>query len=628
MNGWPGNPVASMDVYSDHGGTGASITVSATPAQHTVTDTHLEFWIEIAFHDHPWFDNGRGYFSAQLETLTANGWAVADFQSRSLGDDEDDGDWYDQLIVSTTMTAPVEQYRIVLRCETRDTILGNSADGTVFLQAVQGESAIGEFTLDFVPMSIVYCPPDQDMTASLTQSESYGTRFTIGESSGIESQTGAQLKVDFLGLLGEGIGSSQSQSMTNQSTSGIQISHFRTTVVTADNHQAIGRAYWGPLGDIFVILVNPSFTASRRADGTILYALKQIEQVLVIPAYKLLRPDGDPIAGAVPADVRRRLLELDPFLHNLDSFFPDGGGELALAGNPFADPSANNRAELIGRWWLDAGTELNYSLGESQQLFSSSATEVKFSSTVTINASAGADLDGLTAALSVSQSNTTSVGFQTSKETDASFAETASCFLIHNQNERDLDGIEIYYDKIFSTFMFRRILARQRPGPGPCAGAVRGRVFDVDGLPLRRLAVTLSGGAKDVFRTTTSMAGEYLFSNVCPGTYTLTAGDRSSPLVVGEATTPIVPARLDLYKVRRVLDLSTAPVWEVREALGLSSETVRLVGANLPQSRDVRALAKLVGADARKRASWTERNVLSWTKAPRQRSTRASRQKS
>jgi hypothetical protein len=617
-----------MVVSSDHGGTGAFITVPSAPVQQTVTDTEIEFWIQIAFHDHPWFDNGRGYFSAQLEKLTTSGWAPADFQSRSLGDDEDDGDWYDQLIVSTTMTELAEQYRIVLHCETRDTSFGTSADQTVFLQAVQGESAIGEFTLDFVPMSIVYCPPDQDMTASLTQSESYGTRFTIGESSGLESQTGAQLKVDFLGLFGEGVGFSQSQSTTNQSTSGVQVSHFRSTVVTADNHQAIGRAYWGPLGDIFVILVNPSFAASRRADGTILYTLKQIEQILVVPAYKLLRPDGDPIAGAVPPDVRRRLLELDPFLHNLDSFFPDSGSELAMASNPFADPSSDNRAELIGRWWLDAGTELNYSLGESQQLFSSSATEVKFSSTVSINASVGADLDGLTAALGVSESNTTSVGFQSSKETDASFAKTASCFLIHNQNERDLDGIEIYYDKIFSTFMFRRILARRRPGPGPCAGAVRGHVIGVDGLPLRRLAVALSDQAKGVQRTTTSMAGEYLFSNVCPGPHTLTAGDRSVSLVVEEAATPIAPARVDLHEVRRVLDLSSAPVWEVSEALSLSSEAVQLIGANLSNLRDVRALAKLVGVDTRQRTTWTQRNVLSWTKVARPTGKRGASQKS
>src|SRR5262249_52495641 len=155
---------------------------------------------------------------------------------------------------------------------------------------------------------------------------------------------------------------------------------------------------------------------------------------------------------------------------NLDLFFPDSGADLARAANPFADPSVHNRAELIGRWWLDTGTELNYALGETHQLFSGDATQVSYSSTVSINANIGADFDGITAGLGVTSSNTTTVGFQTSQETDASYSKSASCFLIHNQNERDLDGIEIYYDKVFSTFMFRRIASRRRPGVGPCIG--------------------------------------------------------------------------------------------------------------------------------------------------------------
>ncbi len=158
------------------------------------------------------------------------------------------------------------------------------------------------------------------MTASLTQTSTFGTRLTLGQSSGMTSQTGVQAQVGFLGSFGEGIGL-DSQSVSNQSTSGIQISHFRNTVVTADNQKAIGRAYWGPLGDLFVILVNPTFSASQRADGTILYSMQNIEQVLIVPAWKLLRPGTDPIASAVPADARQRLLQLDPFITNLNLFF-------------------------------------------------------------------------------------------------------------------------------------------------------------------------------------------------------------------------------------------------------------------------------------------------------------------
>ena len=610
MSAWPGNPVASMDVSSFHGGTSCEIDVYDAQLQQTVTNTHIDFAFNIAFHDHPWFDNGRGYFSAQLEKFTTNGWLVLDFQAKSLGNNNDDGDWYDTLTVSTEMTDSIEQYRILLHCETRDTTLGTSEDATATLQAIQGESAVGSFTLDFVPLSIVYCPPGQDMTASLTQSESFGTRLTLGESSGMESQSGVQFKVDFLGLVGEGVGLSQSQSITNQSTSGIQVSHFRTTVITADNQKAIGRAYWGPLGDLFVILVNPAFAVSRRANGTLLYSMTQIEQVLAIPAWKLLRPGEDPIANAVPANVRQQLLQLDPFITNLQLFFPDSGADLGQAANPYADPLANNRAEMIGRWWLDTGTELNYALGETRQLFSADATEAKYSSTVSINASVGADFDGIFAGLSVSSSNTTSVGFQSSQETDASESTTASCFLIHNQNERDLDGIEIYYDKIFSTFMFRRVLAR--PRKGLCAGALLGSVVDVTGVPLRRLAVKLTGADKQIHATTTSIKGEFAFLNICPGEYTVSAGDHNTQVTIKEGHTPFGPARLRLNGVRRVLNLNNAPIWEVREALGLASEAVQRLAGALKNTHDLQTLAKAAGVNAATLKSWTKSVAFIW----------------
>ena len=617
MTGWPGNPVASMGVDNFEGGTDCSIVKSTVSAQQVVLDTAIDFQINVAYHDHPYFDHGRGYFSARLDKLTTSGWQQAAVQSVTLGNNNDDGDWYESLTVSTVMSEPVEQYRLVLHCETQATTLGTSDDYTLYPQAVQGQSFMGNFTLDFVPVSIVYCPPGQDMTGSLTQSEAYGTRFTVGDSSSMQSQTGEEQKIDVLGLVGEGVGFSQSQTTSNQSTSGVQVSHFRSTVVTADNQKAIGRAYFGPLGDIFVVMVNPSFAASRRADGTILYALSNIGQVLAIPAWKLLRPDGDPIAEAVPADVRQRLLELDPFIRSLQLFFPDSGDDLALAANPFADPSANNRAELIGRWWLDAGTELNYSLGETHQLFSGEASQVNFSSTVSISASVGADLEDISAALSLTQSNTTSVGFQTSQETEASYSKSASCFLIHNQNERDLDGIEIYYDKVFSTFMYRRVLARRRGPGGPCAGGVRGSIYSVEGLPLRKLGVTVVDAKGEAQETTTSIQGTYAFSNLCPGAYTLIAGDQKSELEIREDSSALAPVEHDLKNVRRVLDLATAPVWEVSEALGLPSETIRRIAPELSRLRDLRALAKLAGADAAQLETWTQHNVISWAKTPR-----------
>jgi hypothetical protein len=328
----------------------------------------------------------------------------------------------------------------------------------------------------------------------------------------MQSQSGLQTKVDFLGIFGEGVGFSQSQSTTNQSTSGIQVSHFRTTVVTADNQKAVGRAY--PTRRHLRDSGESLFAASRRADGTILYSLQAIEQVMAIPAWKLLRPDNGPIASAVPADVRERLLQLDHVQSQLVLSRQWRRPCLGCKSIRRSQRRQSRRAHrpLVARDWDRAQL---YPRRQSTAILAN-ASEIMFSSTVSINASVGVNYDDISAALSLSSSNITSVGYQTSKETDASESTTASCFLMHNQNERDLDGIEIYYDKIFSTFMFRRVLARTRTG-GLCGGVVTGSVVGVDGQPLKQMTIHLRDSNRVVHGTITGQQGEYAFLNLCGG---------------------------------------------------------------------------------------------------------------
>jgi hypothetical protein len=486
MADWPGNPVVQMLVENYKGGIYKEGFVrDGVASVETVADSHITFTAGVEYSDHPIFDHGRGYFSLQLYRLTDKGFQLVDAQDKTLGD-KNNGKWFDTLSVSVTMTDPVEQYKLVFRAEARDMIEGEAPiEGYHTFQAIQGKAVVGDFTLDFIPLTIVYSPPGQDMTNALTQSASFGTRLTIGQTSGMESDTSNTFKLSMYGIISEGIAFSGSQSMSNQSVSGIQISHFRNTVVTADNQKAIGRAYWGPLNDIFVLLVGPRFAASRRADGTMFCSMNEIQQVLLIPARKLLRPDGDPIASAVPEDIRKRLLELDPFITHLDEFFPDSGADLSRASNPFADPSPDNRAELIGRWWPDGGTIINYSEGESHQLMLTETNEVKFTSGVSINASVGVNYDGIAAALGMGQGDTTTIGLQSSKENDAGFAKNAACFLIRNQNDRDLDGVELYFDKIFSTFMFRRLRAQRKDNHLRSYGTVSGTIYGVDRTRMR-----------------------------------------------------------------------------------------------------------------------------------------------
>jgi hypothetical protein len=618
MTAWPGGRIGWMKVsHLEVGGdTLTAEFIETATAQHVVTDAAIDFTADIAYSDHPLSGNGHGYFSLQVSRMTASGWQDVDWTSKTLGNDNTDGDWSDSLVVSATMVSEVEWYQLHLHCGLRDVGIGAgpTVDQYKVVQAVQGSSFIGEFTLDFLPVSIVYAPPGQDMTASLTQSESYGTRFTLGGSSGFKSEQGMQAKVDILGLFSEGVGFSDSQSVSNGQTSGTEVSHFRNTVVTADNQRAIGRAYWGPLGDLFVILVKPTFATSRRADGTLFYALRSIQQVLIAPAWKLLRPGNDPVAGAVPAAARHRMLGLDPFIRNLDQFFPDSGADLATAANPYADPSAGNRAELIGRWWLDTGTELNYSQGETHQLFSTQTNQVTYESTVTINAAAGINYDGIAASLGLTASNTTSVGFQQSKETSASYSRSAACLLIHNQNERDLDGIDLFYDKVFSTFMFRRVRARSKLGPAGY-GSLGGQVTAPTSAPLAGISVRLRGHG-ETHETTTGVSGRYSFVNLAPGRYEVEAGDRRGRVIVSRESSAVSPQTLDFDGVRRAIDLQRSPVWEVRQALGVPSDVVQLIGASLPKVRSLAALAKLTGADKERVEQWRNTVKITWPPRP------------
>jgi hypothetical protein len=367
---------------------------------------------------------------------------------------------------------------------------------------------------------------------------------------------------------------------------------------------------------------------SRRADGTLFYCTQAIQQVILIPAWKLLRPGTDPIACSLPEDARLRMLELDPFIQNLTLFFPDSGAELSQASNPYADPSPNNRAELIGRWWLDTGGELSYSQGESHQLFLTQTNEVQYKSKVTINANVGVDYDGISLGLGVDASSTTSVGYQSSKETDAFTSKSAACFLIHNQNDRDLDGIELYYDKIFSTFMFRRVRAR------PCetlpqivaSGIIEGTVTNVErGL---MSGLTVSAVAEDgmVYRTATRANGAYSFYNLPVGAYALTAGDRTTRVKVTGTESPLAPRRVDLNGVRRSINFISTPVWEFAAALGVPEQEVRAIAGKLPRIKNDKDLAKALRADRSIVARWRRTVVFPWKPQPRRRSGRGRKQ--
>jgi hypothetical protein len=599
----------------------------------TVTDSNLSWSVECFYDDSAWIDKGQGFFSATLLRLADNGtWEQVARSEVTLGNDRDNGHWRDLLTVSTTMSRETESYLLSLLCETRNTWPYYGQQSSKAFTAVQGSAFLGNFTLDFVPLSIVYCPPNQDMSASLHQAREYGTRITVGSSLGLQSSMNAGFDVDALGIIMAGVRTTESQAASSSAHSGIELSYFRNTVLTADNQRAIGRAYWGPLGDLFVIAVNPRFAVTRRADGNLFYDSSGIDQLIVAPAYKLLRPQDDPVVSAIPADARRRLLELDPFIHNLDLFFPDSGEPLSRAANPYADPTRGNRAELLGRWWLNTATELNYSVETTRVLKSGEANETEFQAGVTADEQVKWGVGG-----GGGFGDKTTVGLQSSRETVARVSSTAACFLIRNQNEKDLDAIQIYYDKLFSTFMFRKIPAAQ---PG-----LRGTITGVSGLRLQNLAVRLNGTDGLERETLTGTDGAFEFPGLPPGEYQLTAGNRSRTAEVRAMKWEVeetdlsqpdggFPERdvddvvendrsvgtewtdLDMQDVQRFVSLEHSPIWEVRSVLQAPSELISNLAQHSSQILDVSDVAAVLGVSRQDLAQRSQDAVVELAKTP------------
>ena len=634
MPTWPVSPIASMTVTRVVGQDPpyvTSIIPSSANTQQTVLSSDIEFTIKLQYLD-PNGLGGQGAFIATLYQKTSSGWVSIDLQTKLLGGNYGQpSNVSDTLTLSAVMSDNVEQYRVALTCSGEDGEATNELSPPIVLQASKS-SYFGRFALAFVPISVIYCPPGQDMTNSLTQSRTFGTRFSLGPA----SHLGWELSNVQSGYVNTSAGEANvsdedrsAQTADNQTTDTIEISNTSNTVITADNQKAIGRAYWGPLGDQFVILANLQFVLSKMSSGQVLYAptLDSGEQVLVIPAWKLLRPGSDSVAAAIPADARRSILELDPFITNLDKFFPDSGADLSEAANPYADPTPNNRAELIGRWWLDTGTEIQYSRGTTYQQSFVETNQLSTESSVNHQEGAHTTISDW------------GIDYQESSETDSSTITNASCFIIKNQNDTDLDGIAIFYDKIFSTFMFQRLRnlsIPQRPwvhphppkgkffkapysAPKPTYGlssgygVLVGSVSDVDSKPLRGMQIMLTDSTGQKLVVSSNRDGRFVFHNVSVGQYRLTAGDASINAKIAEKASPLQPQRANLTHVRRLINFRKSPLWEIADVLKIPVPKIRRMGKQLYRVTSDQMLMKVTGTSAATLRNWKARAVFPWT---------------
>jgi hypothetical protein len=482
------------------------------------------------------------------------------------------------------------------------------------------------FILDYLPISIVYCPPEQDMSASITIGEALGTHLTMGtqQTRGRSSGSESGGKIGFIGREDKATGSAEvssatsrgtdSRSLSNSST-GIYLQGFRQTTVTADNRQAIGRSYWGPLGDLFVIGFRSRWKGDFVGDGTFVYVFEDMDRILIVPAHKLLRPMDDEEIKAIPPFIRRQLLAMDPFIkqEKLPLFIPDSGAQdlslnLADAVDPTASPTTRGNVELIGTWHLNVGSAVEYRISDEIELRDSQGEEMSW--TTTGSQSSGGGIGGSLGPLSLevgsskTSSHSYSIQYQSSLETTNRLSKSASCYLIRNQNATDLWDIEIYYDKLFSSLMFRLM-------PTVSARLV-GEIKDIAGEVIEKVPVELflekmpdqykppipPDPLPFLYRVRTSASGRYEFTGLHPGEYTLRVGGKSVALKIPSGKQ--VPNRVvvkNVEKVRRVIDLQKAPTWEVQLAFGVPDDDMHRLRSNIETVLEMKDLQGVLGFD-------------------------------
>jgi len=184
-----------------------------------------------------------------------------------------------------------------------------------------------------------------------------------------------------------------------------------------------------------------------------------------------------------------------------------------------------------------------------------------------------------------------------------------------------LEGIAIYYDKIFSTVMFRKLQSLDEYVPTG-ARYVSGRVRDLNRYKIAKTAVWLipkgDPPAGTVIRETmTDRNGTFNFPYVKPGRYDLVAGDQVRAVEVvpaGQSSRPSL--EIDLDGVRRVIDFQKSPVWEIALAFGTSAVAVRRLAQDIAGVLDQEDLASILGMSDKSITATLARLSITWPQTP------------
>ncbi|MEM8566223.1 MAG: hypothetical protein AAGF85_07155 [Bacteroidota bacterium] len=595
---------------------GAELKRDAVDADFEISHYVNRYWRHagsVAFHQNHWDgpdDSNNGWIGERFQHHLYYGfdtdWVLQFFDTQS------------KLRVSSSIESFGEKYLLL--------IIMWRGDRTIYagyeFSLIGEPSAADVLGINYLPTSIVYSPPGQDMYNSLIETENYGTRFTINSSSvvtqgkaflnsmgfnvGVEDDNfSANLGVNFEN------GSSSSQSVSDMSSSSLTVKRSKELTITANNNTAIGRKYWGPLSDLFVIVTDLLFYAFQAFDTDTQVALIPLPssptaRKLVISTRDLLVPPTSSEASKIPKEIRKEILKLNPFVTNDENLLDkvlDEDSPVEDAVNKNADPNGfgnPTRATKVLAISMSAGSEVNYSESRALELNKVDSKAVNHVTTLTSKTSIGLSLGLKVFNIGFGSSRSETVSFQTTREMHVgevtSTIESAKCYLIRNQNALENEEIEIYYDNIFGTFMFRI-----PPAPDDCF-EIEGQNTNIYGTPIYNQQVVLTDSNGTVLSSTyTSVGGFYklCFVPVAEAEYSLYGGDVSASFKLDKKLLSQRVLELNLSNDKRRIDLQNTSVSEFQEIFSVQSNEFNNLRRHLSAVKSAEDFFRLLNLDAK-----------------------------
>ncbi len=501
----------------------------------------------------------------------------------------------------------------------------------------------GDIQYGWIPRAIVYDPPGQDMKASLKESEEHGTNISFtqfdmlveGSSVGSTETIGINWGAAKMQGKVSTKGTSENQ-ITDTTHVSMELTSTQKTIITANNSTAIGRAYWGPLSDLFVILAGPWFKvatifndrsdeglpaflglgSTNRSAGT---------KKLIVPTWALIRPEAEYEVEMIPWDERKKILWLNPFVVKSSEILD----EVADGTRPLEDAitynnSLEGRAVKVLDLYLSKGSEIDYSESTALHITNANITSETYLTQVT-NTSGGA-INTPFVGGEINIGDTHGIRYGATKEftQETKVTRTAQFYLRRSQNDQSNGSIQVYYDAIFGTFMFipwRRLglvhfpFTATAPYGWNLSGLFEGKTKRrIEGEVIRLLS---ADGRKILGEVYSDEDGNYEFSNLNlkPGKYIVNGGGNRTEFAITtnmiEKAQPLIVDIIDAKETIRPHELTVRQAFEIFD---IHPDKAKDFARALREIGNSKALFKYLGWNKNAIKQFNENYIISWPK--------------